>query len=401
MTFVRIEPVFYEFPTELLVALWTRFFDHDMEGNDIYTVLDRESCRFFNGKYQDFYNLLNVCPVPVRRSLKRFPFPHLLARAVKSIFSVSYPMVWGILRQETGALFLRMGALRKARRLIVDWTRTRKQGVLLLRNRKDRLPDLKVAIRFHPQVDTYFDAAFSGRFPKDLEDGCFVVHTKREGTTQRALQIYWEVYRNDKEAGAKALFAYLDDHKTDVNGLTEAMGSVAALEKYDPWGHFVALAHDYLDHYLQKTLYHKSFKSLERIYRFLTHDPVLAGYIWGVNFHTEKQRFALAADLGIAVREQKKFIQAQTMDDLRAMLEKKKELLHKRHRSIYDNLPDHLKQQIQTAQERHKKALTGTRVGLYGVYYSSEEIEASRQNAKEAWRRADQWIGKNINGLKK
>lgn len=393
-----MDPIFYEFSPEFLTELWYDITRSKKDKDDIYKILikEKEKISFYENHYDIMSKLLKCHPVNIRPILKRFPFPHLWGRILKKSWSLWIDSYAYNTRVRVGVILLRMRSIRKIKELVIRWYRTMKEGVLIVRNRKDRLPDIRVSIRYHPQMDTYFDVAFSGRFPKDLEDGCFVIHTKKEGTTQRVVQIYWGIYRVDKKKGRQALVGYLDENKTSVEAFTEAMGSVAALEKYDPTGYFVSLAGEYINDYLKHTIYNRSFKSLERLNLFITRDPVLAEYIWGVNFDTDKKRFALAADLEIATKEQNKFIRSNTIAELRVMLDKKKELLKKRNRTIYDNLPENIWRQIRLAEENYQKALEGTPVGFHGVrYYSSEEMESAHHKVKEAWIRADQWIGRN------
>lgn len=360
--------------------------------------------------FYDYHHFCNIfvrmfgAPLDLSQVVSRFPFPHLVPSLLQKrtpgsfVYGGYYSFYENMenVRIRMGTILLRMETFRFIKKWIVEWHRGHREGVIIIRNRKDKLPDIRLTIRFHPVVDGYFGAAFSGRFGKDLEDGCFVIHTKREGTSQRVVEIYWGIYRKDRRAGKKALYAYLDDHSTSVEDLTTALAEVQSISKWDMMGHFVSMTQEYLMNYIESTLYNKSFTSMERLRRFTSTDPVKAGYIWSVNFSTEKERFALAGELEIAVRNQKRFIASPTIQDLQFLLQQKVSVLRKHNSTIYDDLPANLWNNIKDAEMRVKRAEAGTPMGCRGVrYYSSEDMEAARYSLKQAWIKADQWVGRS------
>lgn len=153
-----------------------------------------------------------------------------------------------------------------------------------------------------------------------MEDGCFVVHTKREGTDQEVV-IMFCLFRSHPIDGKREIYAYLDKHKSSVEEFDNAVQSITATSKWDSRGTFVDVLQDYIMAYCKDTLYNKSFNSAKRLLRFTTHDPVVAEYIWKVNFNTMKKRFALISDLEIAVRHQNKLLRANNIEELGRMMQ--------------------------------------------------------------------------------
>lgn len=299
------------------------------------------------------------------------------------------------IKMRMASVLLRLEGLRKFKRLLIAYHQSAREETLILRNKKDNLPDVHVRIRYYPQRDTYFESAFSGRFKRDLEDGCFVIHTKREGTNQRVLEIYWDIYRRDAAKGRTAVYEYLDAHKTSEDGFSEAVDTILAVSKYDTFGYFVGLAESYIHRYLSDTLYNKGLTSTNRLHQFVTKDTVLARYIWGFNFNTEKKRFALVADLEIATRDQNKLVRSETMEQLKEMIEHKRTTIRKQRSTIYDDLPPQLWERIQKAEKRLREARVGTPVGFRGArYINSEDIQQAEYMVKQAWVDADRYVGK-------
>lgn len=392
-------------PRSFVKCIWQSCYGKISE-KEFDKILEPGQLTYWNDNYYRFHNFSETMvavfgtPDDLADILARFPFPSLwkkLATTPSFHFTYYFRDQLSEMRYKMGAILLRMETYRHIKKMIVAWYRQGKEGVLIIRNRKDQMPDIRVNIRFYPSMDCYFETAFSGRFSKDLEDGCFVIHTKREGTSQRVVQIYWEIYRKDKKAGKMALYEYLDQHKSSVEDLTDAMAEVQAVAKWDMMGYFVMLTQEYLMDYINDTFYNKSFKTSDRLLRFTSMDPIKAEYIWSVNFATEKQRFALAGELGIALRDQNKFIKSKNVEELQCLVKNKKNALQKHRSSIYDDLPTHIWNKIKDAENKLKQAEAGTPIGLFGRsrYYSSEDIEAARFCLKQAWIKADQWVGNN------
>lgn len=392
------------YPPSLLVALWEDIHGKLSNNTDIMTLLQQRSRFFFDYQYSVFVSLMtefSLSTGSVSTTLSKFPFPHLWRRIVQTTTKNTIFLSEHIynIRYKIGVILLRMETIRSIKKMIIAWYRNSnvQYGTILARNRKDNLPDIRVTIKYRPAIDHYFEVAFSGRFKKDLEDGCFVIHTKKEGTTQEIVVIYC-IYRSNPVEGKKRVYAYLDKHKTSVDAFDMAVQHIYAASKWDTNGYFVNVVQDYIMDYCKSTIYNKSFKSAQRLLRFATYDLVLAEYIWMVNFDTEKKRFALISDLELALRHQNKLLNANNIAELKMMLEKTMQANQKRNSSIYDDLPPQYWKLIQEAEKKHQSALNGTPVGCRGVrYYNSEEIDATRMMVKQAWIKADQWIGRNKN----
>lgn len=317
-------------------------------------------------------------PVRLAPILHRFPFPHLWNSILSQ--SLDYKTCCGTIppmcgkheidflcnrmdrmRCATGVALLRMEGLRKFKKMVVGWHRDAKEGLLILRNRKDHLPDVRVSIRYHPQMDYYFVTAFSGRFPKDMEDGCFVIHTRREGTNQEVMRI-WSVFRCDRAKGKDTLYQYLDNNQSSVAEFSEAMDAVSAVQKYDVVGQFVEIAGNYIQDYLQSTLYNKKLTSSHRLYEFVSKNSIVAEYIWGFNFDTERKRFMLAEELRVSNRNQKRFIRSETLSQLKETIIQKK-MIQKIIKSRGDAKSSFHKDEME--QHRHKLHLDWIRVDRY------------------------------------
>ena len=389
------------YPPAFLTALWESINGKLPKNTDILNMLQQRSRFFYDYHYMVFVDMMNAFEPT---TILNFPFPHLLRRIVRTAnketftqyrdtsFSFTY-----MIRCKMAAILLRMETIRTIKKMIMTWHKNVKYGIIVARNRKDNQPDIRATIKYRPAIDHYFEVAFSGRFKKDLEDGCFVIHTKKEGTRQEVVVMYC-LYRSDPVDGKKQVYAYLDNHKTSVEDFDTTVQAIYAAAKWDTNGCFVNLVQDYIMEYCKSTLYNKSFKSAQRLLRFTTHDHVLAEYIWMVNFDTEKKRFALVSDLELAVRHQNKLLRANNIAELKIMLEKTMMVNQKRNSSIYDDLPPQYWKAIQEAEQKHQSAVNGTFVGCRGIkYYNSEEIEATRTMVKQAWIRADQWVGRNKN----
>lgn len=269
-----------------------------------------------------------------------------------------------------------------------------RKGVIIARNRKDAQPDVVIPIVYTDASDPYFATAFSGRFGKTLTpDGSFVVHTQRENTTQRAVEIFWREYRWDHARGRDAVFKHLDEMKT-MGRLHETI--LAMYNLGEKWGYpdFHELTNEYLMRYLEKTIYNDNGNSFHRLSQFVSGDPILATYIWETNFDTEKKRFQLVATLRISMTNQAGFLKAQTLDDLTSYLSKKTMNLKKRKESIYDSVPMDLWRQVEHATADLETAKKGTRVGITGRYISSDNIAAAQEKVRQAYIRCDQWIGR-------
>lgn len=393
---------FKQYPPAMLLALWESLNGKLPKDTDIMTLLQQRSRYFYDYDYQyaTISNLMTFFRANAT-TMTNFPFPHLWRRIVKSCRDATYYRSGSdltyMIRCKVGAILLRMESIRTIKKMIMAWYKNVKYGSILARNRKNNCPDIRVTIKYRPAIDHYFEVAFSGRFKKDLEDGCFVIHTKKEGTTQDVVVMYC-LYRSNALEGKRQVYAYLDKHKSSVDEFDMVVQAIYATAKWDTNGCFVNLVQDYIMEYCKSTLYNKSFKSAQRLLRFTTHDLVLAEYIWMVNFDTEKKRFALVSDLELAVRHQNKLLRANNISELKTMLEKTMMVNQKRNSSIYDDLPPQYWKAIQDVEARHQSAVNGTPVGGYGVrYYNSEEIEATRTMVKQAWIKADQWIGRNKN----
>lgn len=294
---------------------------------------------------------------------------------------------------DLGICFIRLTALRRLKECIVHWYRERvlRDGVLILRNRRDRLPDVRISIRYNPRRDVYFAAAFAMNFMGDIENGCLVIHTAREGTTQRAIEIYWTVYRAlGCREGRKAIFTYLD-LATDLDKAMQEL--LLPAHKWED-ARFGDIVVSYLNEYMDKTLYNMNFNSMARLTAFVRSDRRKAAHIWHANFASANTRRVLMDALKIALRNQSAFLKADSIEDLEQYIRLK--MIHRSPHSHYDLLPEDFKRRIMTAENSLAAAKSGTRVGIRGCYINSETIAIAQFRLDNLWREADRWIGIHI-----
>jgi hypothetical protein len=138
--------------------------------------------------------------------------------------------------------------------------------------------------------------------------------------------------------------------------------------------------------YIETTLYNKGVTSLRRLELFLTKNPHLSRYIWCTNFSSEKERRCLGVAMDISIKQLGGFVKSETHEQLMEWITKKKQPTV----SKYDRLPPHLWREITLARQKLERAKRGN-----GYYISSDDMNACERNLLDAWRRADQWIGKN------
>jgi len=267
-----------------------------------------------------------------------------------------------------------------------------KHAVIIARNRKDDLPDITIPITYTPRGDPYFAAAFAGHFKTGADEkDTFVVHVRREQTSQRVVQMFWEDYRWDHQKGKKSVYRFLEENKHSLADAVAEIHSVA-----DRWGHngFCDLVSEYLMEYMNKTLF-SGGSSMDRLHKFVTTDRLLASYIWTTNFGTDEQRTQLVYDLKISLTNQKAFIRSRTVEELQANIERKSVAHQKLNASIYDDVPPHIWRRVEECKENLASAKRGVRVGFTGRYISSDDIAAAETSLKNAYREADRWIGQN------
>lgn len=276
----------------------------------------------------------------------------------------------------------------RLQKMIIDWYRkTLRTDKIIARNVRDGLPDKIVSITYHPIRDAYFAAAFSGRFPADMENDAYIVRVNRLQTSQEAIEIYCASRRN----GSHLIHEYLteasfkdQEHFEKVFRELSVLGDIFLDEV------FTGKVESFLMDYMNKTLYKlNGTNSRTRLQMFLTRNRVVAQYIWKANFSTRKKRGILGAALRISNRNMAGFQSAETLEDLSMFLDRKLE----KGKTALDDLPPKIWAKIEQAQEAHRLAKQGVRVGLYGRYFSSDEIERTRVLLAQAWSEADKWLG--------
>lgn len=293
-----------------------------------------------------------------------------------------------------GCILLNMYKLRKLKSAIVYWYRNKviKTATIIARNKKDNKPDIECILKYNPRVDTFWNTALFSKMKGGMDGDKYIVYTTKENTTQEAVQIFC-LYKDNKVQGKVAINNYLssvdscDELKMKIGHLN-ILGDIWDCESFKDDSDY-----NYLMNYINSTLYKMNgTTSYERLNLFINTNKILAEYIWDNNFSTPEQRSILGTAMGISSKNLGGFKRATTLDALTDYLNTKMS----RGKTIYDNLPQHLWNKIQKAEQDLITAKQGVRVGLFGHYISSEDIDAAQNRLSNAWKDADRWLGQNL-----
>jgi hypothetical protein len=248
------------------------------------------------------------------------------------------------------------------------------------------MPDRIIPITYHVTRDAYFATAFSGRFPVDMEDERYIIRVNKLKTSQDAIEIYCASRRN----GTQRLYEYLNIATDTLAHFERVYGELVVLSEIFMDEVFAGKLNAFLMKYMNDTLYalNSPANSLKRLRLFLDKNRVMAEYIWKANFSTREERGVLGTALKIANRNIAGFKASNTIEDLIAFIDRKMSI----GRTILDDLPHDLWQKVQKAQADHENAKRGERVGMFGRYISSDEIERTRNVLALTWSEVDKWI---------
>lgn len=368
------------------------------------------SCGYL-GTRQVLSNLWGFCDVNLRRSVQRCSFPwQLIMPALEenemNIYyyncrwdHATYQRFLDVLRGNLARAVFLTRVFRLFARKMVRWYRKRilVKGYLIARNKKDGLLDQILKMRYHPVKSTYFTAAFSGRFPKNLEtmdngEKGYVIHVSRMKTSQEAVALYCQLTL-DPLGGRLAVWRYLDESTFELSHFEEVFQGLDVIATEFMDDRLASICSGFLHQYIEDTLLHKKgMNSVQRLESFLRRNPVLAEYIWKGNFATETQRATLGSQLDISKRNLGGFKRSSTLAELKEFVDRK---LNKKD-SLLDQLPACLWKKIETAENALVDARQGVRVGLYGRYISSDAITMAQTRVRDAWKEADRWIGRQL-----
>lgn len=212
---------------------------------------------------------------------------------------------------------------------IYEWYRRHHmKRTIIARNMKDGKTDMVCTVMYAPD-DVFWTTTFGTSLTAGMEPDAegklaFVVPVSKIGTSQEAVSSFC-AFTLHHEVGKKLIHQYLK-MSTDVDDLVNRMSSLLVLA--DMWRneHFHCAVMGYVSDYLSTTL-NGSGSTSKRLNNFLRTDPVIAEYLWRSNFASEKERGELGAALSISTKMMAGFKKANTLDELKAYLEKKN-LLH-------------------------------------------------------------------------
>jgi len=266
------------------------------------------------------------------------------------------------------------------------------QGRIIARNRKERLPDRVYTVKYHPIWNEYFTAAFSGKFERDLENGAYVIHVSKMGTSQDVIEKYCE-FTFDMSNGRRIIHDFLDASSHSLSFFEQRFSHLQVLADQFMDSRFASVCASFLNNYIDETLLKmKNMNSTQRLERFIRQNAVIAEYIWKGNFSSPAERESLGVQLHISKRNLGGFKKATSLAELREYVDRKMD----KKDTLLDQLPPHLWKRIQDAEEALRDAQDGVRIGLFGRYISSDKIEACRSRLRQAWRDADVWIGQKL-----
>lgn len=280
-------------------------------------------------------------------------------------------------------------AMQIIHRCIMRWYQTKilKKGIVIIRNRKEGMEDIKTIVWWNPKIHFFWNAIYMG--PMSVKNGQYIIGTGKLNITTESVLLLCE-YTIQRDSSC--IIQHLDSQDT-IENFEKTIQSIYMLA--DMWNmeKILSICSEYIDTYIQNTLYklHKT-TSLFRLELFTHTNPILAEYIWTTNFTTGKSRETLGVAMGISIKNLGGFKKSQTLYDLKNYIYKKK-CIHVGQNQILNKIPSHIWNQIDIAQRELNDAKNGRRVGYFGRYISSEEIDMATTKLNDAWKLVDKWIG--------
>lgn len=214
------------------------------------------------------------------------------------------------------SIILNMYKLRKLKTFIIKWYYTKlKVGVIIARNRKSGLQDVRFDIKYNPRIDIFWHTAFTTHLTGGMEDGKYIVYTNREGTTQEAVGVFC-LYTCNRKKGRTAIYNYLMT-ATSTTELKILMGHLITLgSKWCNDNFVLDVDYNFLMNYINATLHNfNKTTSYQRLNLFLS-NRILAEYIWENNFSTPEERAILGVAMGISNKNLGGFKKAKTLNEL-------------------------------------------------------------------------------------
>ena len=286
-------------------------------------------------------------------------------------------------------LYRRQCALCIYKHMYMYHSRFIKTHDLIVKNKKDKQPDQMMTVYYHSLFNAFWPHALSSGFGGSFENGHYVVYTNKENTSQEAVYLLC-TYSKNRSHGLQFIidefYKYSEMEYSIFENWVQRLCVIA-----DKWFYQTILdsISNLFIQYIEDTLGSKWIKSyVRKIELFVTKNKNMAQYIWETNYNTEKDRINFAIKASIGKKFFNGFIKAQTIGELQQYLEKRL-LVNK---TVYDDLPLHMKKKIREAEHNVLAARRGVRVGRTGIYISSDSISQAESILHNLWRDADKYI---------
>lgn len=270
-------------------------------------------------------------------------------------------------------------------------TKFMKNQELVVKNKKDNQPDRIMTVYYHSLFNDFWPHALSSGFSGSFENNRYVVYTNRENTSQEAVSLVC-MYSKNRVHGLK----YIENEffrLSEMDYVTFEQWVQKLCVISDKWFYnsILDLISNFFVKYIEDTLGSSWLRScVRKIELFVTKNPNMAQYIWETNYNTEKHRINFAIKANIGKKYFNGFIKAQTIGELKQYLDKRL----KTNKTVYDDLPLHMKNKIRDAEYNVLSARRGSRVGWTGIYISSDQINQAENILHNLWKEADKYISK-------
>ena len=151
---------------------------------------------------------------------------------------------------------------------------------------------------------------------------------------------------------------------------------------------FADRADSILEEYIEHTLYRTDIGKDQRLALFVERDILKARAAWEGVFDTSEKRLNLAIQLKMPDTRHNAFRRCETIDQLVAYLD----MLCGRKKNPMDRVPHHLIERQDRAADVYHKAMNGTRMGMMGWYWNSEEIEIAARKLETVKKEINTWL---------
>lgn len=265
----------------------------------------------------------------------------------------------------------------------------KKTGQIIARNRKEGKEDRIYEIHYDEKKHPFWLSAFSDLFigGKDAE-GRVVMKVKEIGTSQEAIGAYCEHLR-DPIQGRRVMEAvfYEAAQRSPQEG-SEALDQMAMIGRLWDNPKFAEMADSMLSDYIDATLYRTELAKDKRLALFVSDDILKARVAWEGIFNTSEKRETLAVQLNMPNTRRSAFRRCETIQDLIKYVE----MVRGRRENPMDRVPRHLIERRDRASDAYEAAIRGTRVGMFGWHWSSEEIDMATNKLRTVNKEIHDWL---------